>query len=1282
MKKSTKRFLASLLVLAMTLTLVFQNYKPTEVMAEDSAIITWDAKTLVETYTANTANNGLRLVSTDQAWEVSSDESAAQKFGLSDASYAKATANGKDSATHEHVVYLEYTATEAGEMVIMEKTNKKKVFKVVSEDGSEVAVADNSAGSASSYDVLKFNVVAGQKYYGYISGSKAAIFQVQFIPESAAEQPVEWKDVKTPVVDKVVVNEDGEFEIDFTGKISDASGCDSIEIVALCDGIEAGNAISDNDAVKTVKIKPYWNGKYTFYAIGRRAGEGIKKSEVYSYGDFILSVNKPVITFAKNLGGGKVYLDWLNVDGIDNYSIYQKQNGTDNYTLVEENYKQGDITLTLSNGTYDFRVEALREDGEKGFYELKGFEVSDDTSDKWGIAIVGAAQKTDVTVDGTAYALDITDSVQDKKNVYSNVKAANEASEINFAATSYGKISDSEMGGCIYYTKINPEKENFVMEATFEVTDISLTPDNQTGFGIMAADMLGVNYWGKPDYKHKYYNMASSLCYGKVTGVTKMNKTVSGYTSCDTMSNEGVTRQNGGDKLSVDGDFNVGSVYTIKLEKNDTSYISTINGVSKTWDNNSITSVQEDGSVVVGIFVARKIGVKVSNVKFTKTATENGVNSEEVVDDKITPSIRVYSSNDIGAEEYEFIAVPNCSGSITVASEFGFTKTIENVELDDVVRVMVPVELGKNTITATFKPTGDNIKSKDAVETKTTVTRKEFDVENNVIYCSADAKETGKGTKEDPVALKEAVKYVKPGQTIYLFKGTYTDPITVGRSISGNEENPINIVAEDYDGSVVFTSQITIVGNYIHLYGIYSKDSAGVGIQISGNNNLIDRCVVEHASNTGIQISRSGSASNKAGRVGKLWPTDNVVINCTSFDNCDAGRNDADGFAAKLTTGEGNKFVGCIAHNNIDDGWDFYAKGVSGQIGTVEIIECVAYNNGWLTTDDITNPDFIFGEGNGFKLGGEDIPGGHTIRDSVAFNNHGKGITSNSCPDIVIINCTSYGNQVKNNSFNVGLNTKASNLKGFVVTNLISMNPSQNTTVADLIPSSQINEGNYIYNGEKSVNSEGKEASNDWFESVDLSIVPTRNSDGTINMQGLLVKNENAPKNSGAIISGNSVSSAPAFEYEFFEGNDPEINKGDKTELKLQATSEFEKFQKLMLDGKEIDASNYEITRGSTNVVLSSDYVASLEAGEHKLTLVAKDGEAVTTITVKGSAEVVDKADDTVVDDKKDDAVSDEKVENVEEVKTGDNQNIMLYVVIAMMSVMILVVISKKRFKA
>ena len=50
----------------------------------------------------------------------------------------------------------------------------------------------------------------------------------------------------------------------------------------------------------------------------------------------------------------------------------------------------------------------------------------------------------------------------------------------------------------------------------------------------------------------------------------------------------------------------------------------------------------------------------------------------------------------------------------------------------------------------------------------------------------------------------------------------------------------------------------------------------------------------------------------------------------------------------KLTCGEGNVFIGCIAAYNADDGWDLFAKSATGPIGKVEIRGCAAYRNGYL----------------------------------------------------------------------------------------------------------------------------------------------------------------------------------------------------------------------------------------------------------------------------------------------------------------------------------------------
>ena len=430
--------------------------------------------------------------------------------------------------------------------------------------------------------------------------------------------------------------------------------------------------------------------------------------------------------------------------------------------------------------------------------------------------------------------------------------------------------------------------------------------------------------------------------------------------------------------------FKVGAEYTFTVRKTNDGYeavATTENGTqTQKLTANDFTSVQEDGTVVVGVMVARKIGVKITDIKFT-TSESKGLATSEAVEDKVTPSIRVYSSNTCGAGEYEYTVVPNCAGTLKVTGSADGKAISKEVTADEVVRIPVAVNVGSNTIKAEFEPAAAaNITSTKTVASETNVTRKVYGEAGQTIIVTPDGKTTGDGTEESPLDINTAVSYAQPGQTILMKNGVYDKWITINRSVCGTADKPINLVAESIstdgtDGVVLSGAGLTVIGSYWHVYGLYVKDSSGVGIQVSGNYNTIDMCTVNHAANSGIQISRNGGADNYAGIQGKLWPTGNLIKNCESFDNCDAGRNDADGFAAKLTCGEGNRFYGCISHNNIDDGWDLYAKSVSGTIGSVTIENCVAYNNGWLTTDDVTAAGYNYGEGNGFKLGGGYLKG-------------------------------------------------------------------------------------------------------------------------------------------------------------------------------------------------------------------------------------------------------------------------------------------------------------------
>ena len=1077
---------------------------------------------------STTYNNGLTLCGTGWANNNATDDKTFDDgfSALGDnakAGSAKAQTNGKNSAgtVPDSGCYIKYTAAANGELAIDTKIGKGKTFYIVAEDGTKAAEVKNST-DASTYNTVKAKVEAGKTYYAYLGGATAQIWKVYY-SQLNKKTVVDWESVAKPVISKVEAGADG-FTVTVEGIVDEYNGAEDIVVTMLHNDGQAGEAvIKRSEGTATVNFTAHESGDYTFVATAQRLGCADKASDVYEVKDFILGVKMPTITWAENKGNGEVYLDWVNISDAKDYTLTYKVKGSDESTAVKiDGITEGDYTvknLTVGS-TYEFSVVANRADGYCSAVSEKELSITANAQKNWYVSTVGSAQETKATIteaDGNAQVINIANGDTASKKV-ATVEAkdiTNTTGSMEIQAKASGKISDDEDGFSYYYTKVNPEKENFELTATFTVTDASLTPDNQTGFGVVVADTLGVNNWGTPSYVHKYFNYFSSMMYSSKNNAPTM-RYITGYTSADTSNKDGVDRVNNNVKfnqLTGTDMFKVGAEYTFTVRKTNDGYeavATTENGTqTQKLTANDFTSVQEDGTVVVGVMVARKIGVKITDIKFT-TSESKGLATSEAVEDKVTPSIRVYSSNTCGAGEYEYTVVPNCAGTLKVTGSADGKAISKEVTADEVVRIPVAVNVGSNTIKAEFEPAAAaNITSTKTVASETNVTRKVYGEAGQTIIVTPDGKTTGDGTEESPLDINTAVSYAQPGQTILMKNGVYDKWITINRSVCGTADKPINLVAESIstdgtDGVVLSGAGLTVIGNYWHVYGLYVKDSSGVGIQVSGNYNTIDMCTVNHAANSGIQISRNGGADNYAGIQGKLWPTGNLIKNCESFDNCDAGRNDADGFAAKLTCGEGNRFYGCISHNNIDDGWDLYAKSVSGTIGSVTIENCVAYNNGWLTTDDVTAAGYNYGEGNGFKLGGGYLKGGHKLINCVSFGNHAKGITSNSCPDISITRCTAYNNG-NADSYSIGLNTMDSMLKEWKVSGLISMSKADLTAKADLIPFSQHGDDNYIYNGSESYNNLGQKATDEWFESVDTTIRPSRNADGTIDMHNLLV---------------------------------------------------------------------------------------------------------------------------------------------------------------------------------
>ncbi len=285
------------------------------------------------------------------------------------------------------------------------------------------------------------------------------------------------------------------------------------------------------------------------------------------------------------------------------------------------------------------------------------------------------------------------------------------------------------------------------------------------------------------------------------------------------------------------------------------------------------------------------------------------------------------------------------------------------------------------------------------------------------IYVSPSGNSSASGSSSDPMDLVTAIDKVAAGNTIWMQAGTYKMSSTIlidedncGKSGAYKKISSLNggKVVIDFDGMSEASSNRGIVldGDYWYFYGVEICNAGDNGMLLAGNNNVIEMCQFYNNHDTGLQLSRYNTSASSISQ----WPAYNTVLNCTSYNNKDeATAENADGFAAKLTCGEGNVFDGCIAYCNSDDGWDLYAKPETGSIGVVTIKNCVAFGNGKLTDGSGS----ANGDMNGFKLGGSngECPTPHVVENSVAFNNGACGFTDNGNGGAVTMtNCTAVNN--------------------------------------------------------------------------------------------------------------------------------------------------------------------------------------------------------------------------------------------------------------------------------
>ena len=275
--------------------------------------------------------------------------------------------------------------------------------------------------------------------------------------------------------------------------------------------------------------------------------------------------------------------------------------------------------------------------------------------------------------------------------------------------------------------------------------------------------------------------------------------------------------------------------------------------------------------------------------------------------------------------------------------------------------------------------------------------------------------QTADGSEEKPFfSLQRAANLAGPGDTIVMKAGTYVYDARVNIGNCGTAEKMITLKCDDGRAVLDFSAMpyhkhsdnpqqgIRLTASYWHFYHIDICNASDNGLLIErestqgfpenqAHDNLIEACNFYKNGDTGLQIKNLGAF--------------NKIVNCDSYLNCDEGEGDADGFAPKLSVGDGNYFYGCRAWLNSDDGWDVFYKKDSGQKDNVCVIleNCIAYKNGFLEMDKIAED----GNGNGFKCGSNQGAMNVYMNRCLAICNKAKGFDQNhNAGDIILNNCT------------------------------------------------------------------------------------------------------------------------------------------------------------------------------------------------------------------------------------------------------------------------------------
>ncbi len=1005
-------------------------------------------------------------------------------------------------------------------------------------DASGAEVSNSGAGAVkNSLYISSFELEKAGTYYLIPSGGSNYFFKAEVTDGAAAvvEERADWSSVAAPVVSEVKLNSSDAGKIDVT--VQGAVGFDGGDklVVTMFDAegkeISSANSLAEGESC-TKSFAPTKTGEYTFMvSLSRDDEEEVKKSAMTEAFSFVLPIATPAFKNAVNKGNGTVVVKFYSVPEATSYSLLATDK-TDSASMakatvtpeavVDNDTTEYSYTFTNLNIGHEYEISLVANRGDDvSKAATLSVDITEESEREWVFAAFGSGVS---------------------KGSHTGYSVNDDGSVTVWNISNKGKIVPGSTDGLAFYYTPIPAGKNFTLTATATIDTWAFT-NGQEGFGLMAADRVGVNGKSSAFWNNSY--MASGTKVEYYYDADKQDATEDVTPDKITMKlglgaqeKVGVTTENlplleAGDTATINeafsshmypleiscgpqgtGTYNLfaketagtakGTIenpittVTLRIQKNNTgffvSYLDENGNVIRTkkfYDTEALSAIDSD-NIYVGFFASRTFKATFGNIELTVIDPSEDAPAEEKPVTYVAPNYQIVSATYSNTAKYELQYSGNADGILTVKDASGKALIdAQEVKAGVVTSAVTKLTKGDNAFTVTFTPNADFLPDNDDHKRLSSYETAEFEHvvryatinDDEKIYVTPAGKADAQGTEADPVDIYTAVKYVQPGQTIVVAAGTYSlkSTVKVERGIDGTPSKPIKLVADGGRAVFDFNSACAgfiFAGDYWYVKGIDCTKSGNSlkGIQVSGSHITLEDIRAYENGNTGIQISRYLATDAR-----DEWPSYDLILNCTSYSNADAGYEDADGFAAKLTCGDGIVFDGCISYNNADDGWDLFAKVESGPIGQVTIKNCVAFANGY----GVDGKDE--GNGNGFKMGGSSISGPHKLINSVAWGNKAKGIDSNSGPDIQVFNSMSFNN----GSNNVALYTNDTANTNYYVDGVLSYRTTGTGTNENIKAKGTQDKNNiygklnFFWNDGESANSEGLKVSDDWFVSLE-----------------------------------------------------------------------------------------------------------------------------------------------------------------------------------------------------